>query len=307
VKPLRSLLNVPGNRPEMLRKAPGYGADALILDLEDAVPDGRKPEARELVAGTLADWAGADDAPVTYVRVNGLDTGLLEADLEAVVRPGLEGIQLPKAHDATTVRRVDAELARLERERGLPPDAIEILVSLESARGVLFAWDVLTAARRVGSVMVGTAQDADLQGDVGYLTTESGDETLYIRSHVILAARAAGITNPIDGVYADHRDAAGLETQARRARELGYRGKKLIHPAQIEVVHRVFTPTERELDGHRRVLEAFDAAVAEGRATAAVDGRMIDVAMAETARRVLGRAQPYATRRDPDTRGGAAR
>jgi citrate lyase subunit beta/citryl-CoA lyase len=302
VKPLRSLLNVPGNRPEMLRKAPGYGADALVLDLEDAVPPDRKAEARDMVAATIAEWRARPDAPITYVRVNGLGTGLLEADLEAIVHPGLEGIQLPKAHDAETVRRVDAELTRLERERGLAEDAVEILVSLESARGVLFAWDVLTAADRVGSVMVGTAQDADLQGDVGYLTTESGEETLHIRSHVILAARAAGLTNPIDGVYADHRDVAGLEVVARRARELGYRGKKLIHPAQIEVVHRVFTPTDRELDVHRRVLEAFDAAVADGRATAVVDDRMIDAAMADTARRVLAQAQAYRTRPGP---GGA--
>ena len=299
MKPLRSLLNVPGNRPEMLRKAPSYGADALILDLEDAVPSDRKVEARETVAAMLADWAGDADAPITYVRVNGLDTGLLEVDLDAIVRPGLEGIQLPKAHDAEIIRRVDAELGRLEREHGLPPDSVEILVSLESARGVLFAWEVVTAATRVGSVMVGTAQDADLQGDVGYVTTPEGLETLHIRSHVVLAARAAGITNPIDGVYADHRDAAGLEVAARRARELGYRGKKLIHPAQIEVVNRVFTPTERELWVHRRVLDAFEAAVAEGRATAVVDGRMIDVAMADTARRVLAQADAYRMRREP--------
>ena len=307
MKPLRSLLNVPGNRLEMLRKAPRYGADALILDLEDAVPHDRKAEARDIVAATLVEWSAIAPTPIAYVRVNSLDTGLLEADLDAIVGPGLEGIQLPKAHDAETVRRVDAELSRLERDRGLPPDAVEILVSLESARGVLFAWDVLTAARRVGSVMVGTAQDADLQGDVGYITTPSGDETLHIRSHVILAARAAGITNPIDGVYADHRDAVGLETHARRARELGYRGKKLIHPAQIEVVHRVFTPTERELDVHRRVLDVFEAALAEGRATAVVDGRMIDVAMADTARRVLAQAEAYGSRPDLDPARGAAR
>ena len=300
MRALRSLLNVPGNRPDMLAKARGYGADALILDLEDAVPADRKAEARDIVAATLGEWSAGPDAPITYVRVNGLDTGLLEADLDAIVQSGLAGIQLPKSHDAATIRRVDAELTRLERERGLAPDAVEILVSLESARGVLFAWEVLTAATRVGSVMIGTAQDADLQGDVGYLTTDSGDETLHIRSHVVLAARAAGITNPIDGVYADHRDAAGLEVAARRARELGYRGKKLIHPAQIEVVHRVFTPTERELDVHRRVLEAMAAAAAEGRATAVVDGRMVDVAMADTARRVLAQAEEYRTRRDTE-------
>jgi citrate lyase subunit beta/citryl-CoA lyase len=201
------------------------------------------------------------------------------------------------------IRSLDRDLARLEREGGLAVGSVEILVSLESARGVQFAYEILTAAQRVGSVMVGTAQDADLQGDVGYITTAEGLETLYIRSKVVLAARAAGITNPIDGVYANHRDAAGLEAAARRARELGYRGKKLIHPAQIEVVHRVFTPTAQELDHHRRVLDAFEAAAADGRATTVVDGRMVDVAMADTARRVLERAIACG-RADEPTRDG---
>lgn len=290
MKPLRSLLNVPGDRPEMLAKAPGYGADALILDLEDAVSTGRKAEARRLVREAIDGWSGAPAAPVTYVRVNALETGLLEEDLATIVGPGVEGIQLPKVHDVATLVAVDRLLAEREAAAGIPVGAIEVLVSLESARGVLFAFEILSAVPRVGSVMVGTAQDADLQGDVGFVTTDEGLESLYIRSKVVLAARAAGIANPIDGVFADHRDSVGLERAARRARELGYRGKKLIHPAQIEVVHRVFSPTAGELEHHRRVLEAFESAVAAGRGTAVVDGRMVDIAMAETARRILDRA-----------------
>ena len=292
MRPFRSLLNVPGNRPDMIAKAPGYGADALILDLEDAVPAERKSEARDTVHATLGAWAG--EGRGTWVRVNGLDTGWLDEDLRAIVGAGLAGIQIPKVHEPEVVREVDRRLAELERELGLGEGSVGLLVSLESARGVQLAFDILSAAPRIGSVMVGTAQDADLQGDVGYLTTEEGLETLYIRSSVLLAARAAGVAHPIDGVYADHRDAAGLERVSRRARELGYRGKKVIHPAQIEVVHRVFTPTRAELEHHRRVLAAFEAAAAEGRATAVVDGRMIDVAMAETARRVLDAADDHA-------------
>jgi citrate lyase subunit beta / citryl-CoA lyase len=303
MRPLRSLLNVPGNRPEMIDKAPGFGADALILDLEDAVPLDRKTEGRETVAGATAHWAGT--GPVTYVRVNALESGLLEDDLMAIVGRGLEGIQLPKVHDVETIHHVDGLLAELERERGLPQGGIEILVSLESARGVLSAFQILTAAPRVGSVMVGTAQDADLQGDVGYVTTPAGLETLYIRSQVILAARAAGIDNPIDGVYADHRDLEGFELAARRARALGYRGKKLIHPAQIEIAHRVFTPTEDELELYRRILDAFDVAVADGRATAVLDGRMIDIAMAETARRALERADIATEKGESEVRRGS--
>lgn len=288
MKPLRSLLNVPGNRPEMIEKAARYGADALILDLEDAVPADRKTEARQIVADALEGEALSSE--LLYVRVNALDTGLLEADLEAVVGPRLEGIQLPKVHTPEVIRAVDELLTRLESTRGLAPGSVEILVSIESALGVQLVHEILGAAARVGSVMVGTAQDADLQGDVGYEASADQLETLYIRSRVLLAARAVGLSNPIDGVYADHRDDAGLEAVARRARQLGYRGKKVIHPAQVPIVNRVFSPTAAELERYRRVVEAFDAALAGGRATAVVDGRMIDVAMADTARRALARA-----------------
>ena len=300
--PFRSLLNVPGDRPDMIAKAPGYGADALILDLEDAVAADAKAAARATVADTLAAWAS--EGRTAWVRVNGLETPWLDDDLTAIVGPGLAGIQLPKVHGPDIVREVDAQIRRLERERGLGDDRIALLVSLESARGVHLAFDILSAASRIFSVMVGTAQDADLQGDVGYVTTDDGLETLYIRSSVLLAARAAGVPHPIDGVYADHRDPAGLERVARRARELGYRGKKLIHPGQIAVVHRVFTPTPAELDHYRRVIDAFDAALAEGRATAVADGRMVDVAMAETARRVLAEAGALPTDDPPE--GGSA-
>lgn len=288
--PFRSLLNVPGDRPEMIAKAPAYGADALILDLEDAVSPHGKSGARAAVHDALAAWAAEGRAG--WVRVNGLDTDWLDDDLDAIVGPGLTGIQLPKVHGPEVVRAVDDRLRALERARGLPDDAVALLVSIESARGVHLAYDILSAATRIRSVMVGTAQDADLQGDVGYVTTDAGLETLYIRSSVLLAARAAGVPHPIDGVYADHRDPVGLERVARRARELGYRGKKLIHPGQIAVVHRVFTPTAAELDHYRRVIAGFDAALAAGRATAVADGRMIDVAMAETARRILAEAEP---------------
>jgi citrate lyase subunit beta/citryl-CoA lyase len=287
---LRSLLNTPANRPAMVEKAAGYGADALILDLEDAVPLAEKAEARLIARDALG--RSATHGLVQYVRVNGSATGLLADDLDAIVAPGLRGIQLPKVGGPAEIADVDARLAALETARGLPVGGIELLVSLESARGVFFAYEILAAAARVGSVMLGTAQDGDLQGDLGYLTTGDDRELAYLRASVILAARVVGITNPIDGVYASVRDLDGLEATARRARELGFRGKKLIHPAQIEVVHRVFSPTAAELDHAERVIETFAAALARGEATAVVDDRMIDYAMVETARRLLARAEP---------------
>jgi citrate lyase beta subunit len=286
---LRSLLNTPANRPAMVEKAAGYGADALILDLEDAVPLAEKADAR-LIAREALGRSTAHEL-VQYVRVNGTTSGLLADDLEAIVAPGLRGIQVPKVDGPADVLEVDRQLTALETARGLPIGGIELLVSLESSRGVFFAYEILGAAPRVGSVMLGTAQDGDLQGDVGYLTTGDDRELAYLRARVILAARVVGITNPIDGVYASIRDLDGLEATARRARELGFRGKKLIHPAQIDIVHRVFSPTAAELDHAHRVIETFEAALGRGEATAVVDDRMIDYAMVETARRLLARSE----------------
>jgi citrate lyase subunit beta/citryl-CoA lyase len=286
VRALRSLLNTPASRPDLVEKAFGYGADAVILDLEDAVPLDQKSEARAVARDAIAVRRGE---PI-YVRINSLSTGLAEDDLEAVAVTGLEGIQLPKVDDAETVRVVDRLLSELELARNLPLGSIELLVSLESARGIFAAHEILTAVDRVGSVMIGTAEHGDLHGDMGYVVTPGEEETLYLRSRVLLAARVAGITNPIDGVYADFRNLDGLEATARRARMLGYRGKKVIHPAQVPVVNRVFSPTAAELDFYRRVIEVFETALERGEATAVVDGRMIDYAMAETARRALARA-----------------
>jgi citrate lyase subunit beta / citryl-CoA lyase len=285
---VRSLLSVPGDQVRMLARAPDAGADAICLDLEDSVSPAEKQRARELVIAAIDEWEGRVR---TWVRVNAGPAELLRADLESVARPGVEGIQLPKAHDADAVRRVDAELHRLEGERGLAQGSIGILVSLESARGVQHASEILSAADRVRSVMPGTARDGDLQRDLGIRLGPDEAELDYVRSAVNVAARAAGIGNPIDGVYADHRDDDGLRLVSARARRLGYRGKKVIHPRQVPIVNDVFAPTAEELAYYQRVLAAIIDADAAGRGTAVVDGRMVDVAMAETARAYLALAR----------------
>ncbi len=288
MKRLRSLLFTPGNRPKMLEKAPSSGADALIFDLEDSVPVSQKAEARIITREYLGRFK---KECAIYVRVNALETGMLRDDLEAVMVDGLEGIALPKVDSPDTIRAVDRMMAEVEQARGLPIGKIELSLSLETARGVYFAYDILTAARRVGSVAVGIAEDGDLQTDIGYQTSEDGSEMLYLRSKVLLAARAAGIENPIEGSYANFRDEAGLIKTAQMGRRLGYRGKRAIHPCQVDVINRIFTPTAREVAYYRRVLEAFEAALAQGRASTSVDGKMIDYPMAENARRVIAWAE----------------
>jgi citrate lyase subunit beta/citryl-CoA lyase len=233
----RSLLTVPANRADMLAKAPRYGADALILDLEDSVPVAQKAKARELARDCLERNRAAVRL---YVRINSPEVGMLRDDLDAVVVRGLEGVKLPKAESPETVREVDAALTRLEVERGLAPGAIGIELGLESAKGVWFAYDIVAASPRVRSVMVGTAENGDLQTDLGYIWTAAGDEVLAIRSHVALAAHAAGVKHVLDGAYSNVRDAAGLRVCCEAARRLGYRGKSVIHPIQVETVNRLF-------------------------------------------------------------------
>ena len=266
----RSLLIMPANRESMLAKAATYGADALVFDLEDSVPLAEKPKARALAReyiGKLRDTA------LIYVRVNALQTGMLEDDLDAIAVEGLASIRVPKAESAEDIRRVDALLTRIEKAaRASPPMRIEICPSLESAKGVWFAYEIASSSPRVRSIMCGTAENGDLQGDLGYTWTAEGEEKLYVRSRVLLAARAAGVEHVLDGAFSNVRDAQALRVDCEAARKLGYRGRSVIHPNQIETVNRVFRPTEEELDYYRRVVRAFDEAVARGSAAITVDG-----------------------------------
>jgi citrate lyase subunit beta/citryl-CoA lyase len=279
---------MPANREDMLAKAPTYGADALVFDLEDSVPDAEKPKARELAREYIERHKAGS---VIQVRVNGFATGATMDDLEAIVVPGLAGIRLPKAESADAIRSVDAALGALEEKRGLAPGSISISPSLESAKGVWLAFDIVSASRRVRSVIAGTAEDGDLQADLGYTWSAGGEEVLYLRSRVLLTARAAGVEHVMDGAYSNVRDPEGLRVCCAAARRLGYRGKSVIHPNQIETVNRVFMPTGEEIDYYRRVITEFEAAVGRGSAATTVDGKLVDYAMAGMARRVIAWAE----------------
>jgi citrate lyase subunit beta/citryl-CoA lyase len=285
---LRSLLSVPGNVPKMLQKSPSYGADALILDLEDSVPVDRKPEARLMVRDFIE---GGRQGAVTFVRVNAIETGMLDDDLEAIVLPGLAGIQHPKTDSPEVVRQIDAKLTALEEKRGLPLGSVEVILSIESVAGVYNCYQILSAAKRVGSCLCGIAENGDLHRDVGYVHTREGLETLYIRSKVLLEARHAGIVNVLDGVFSAVNDMEGFESEAMMGRQLGYRGKKVIHPKHIEPANRIFMPTAKEIDFQERVLAALEEAEKRGSAATTVDGYMVDIAMAVNARRVLSWAR----------------
>ena len=256
----RSYLFVPGHNAKLLGRVFTAGADAVMLDLEDAVPPEAKNDARRLVAGALAEHPA-------WVRVNAARTGLCAADLDAVAEAAY-GIRIPKAESPEDVAWV------AERAPGKP-----LICAIESARGVLAAAEIAAAPGVRHLAMGGVDLARDLNATSGNL------QTLYVRSHLVIASRAAGIEPPIDSVYAQLDDEAGLREQAAFARSLGFFGKSAIHPRQLPVLHEVFTPTAQELAWAQEVLTAFEAA--GGAALRLPSGEFVDLPVADRARRLL--------------------
>jgi citrate lyase subunit beta/citryl-CoA lyase len=287
LKPYRSFLFVPSNRPRMLQKAPTVGADALLLDLEDAVPIDEKESARQAARDYIVGLGGRP----AFVRTNSVPTGLAQRDLEAVVVPGLHGVFVPKVESPEEMRQVGVWLDELEPGAGLKPGTVEIVCMLESALGVRMAYEIATASPRVASLCFASAEDGDFQTDLGCGWSVEGTEMLYARSKVLLDARAAGLEYPLDGVFADIDNIEGLIADTTLSRRLGYKGRTIIHPKHVEVVNRLYTPTQEELEYYRGLLQAFEQAVANGSAAVSYRGKMIDYAMAARARKVLGVAE----------------
>lgn len=287
----RSFLYVPANREKFLDKSIGLPADALLLDLEDSVPAAEKATARAAVRAYAPKIPGGR----LWVRPNAINSDDGRADLDAIVGvPGLAGIVAPKVDSREQVLLWDRLIGSLEEQRGVAPGTTKFVASIETARGVWFAYDIASATKRVVSLSFGGARDGDLNTDLGCTWSLNGPEMLHARQHVLVAARGAGFDTPLDGVFADIRDADGFERDTDLSRRLGYRGRKLIHPSQIEPCNRLYRPTAAELDYYARLLEAFDAAVAQGHASTTVDGKMIDIAMAAAARRVLEQEKVWA-------------
>ncbi|RLM70966.1 CoA ester lyase [Halorubrum sp. Atlit-8R] len=278
----RSLLFSPGDSPDLMRKAPGAGADVICFDLEDAVAPGRKDEARAAVREVLSDPDFDPDAEVC-VRLTAESPA---ADLDGVLDGGdpsnesvrLDAVMLPKVEAADRVERVAALCA----ERGRDP---AVFALVETAAGVLSAQSI-AAADATDALVFGAE---DLAADVGATRTDEGTEVLYAREHVVLAASAAGV-DALDTVFTDFSDEAGLREDAAFARRLGYDGKLAIHPAQVGPITEAFTPDPEDVEWAERVLDARDEAERAGKAVFQVDGEMIDAPLIAQAERILDRA-----------------
>jgi citrate lyase subunit beta/citryl-CoA lyase len=288
---LRSILFVPAIVERFITRAPETGADVVCLDVEDSVPPAEKAKARQLAAAAIE--AMPEGPFSTFVRVNGLHTGLLEDDLLAVVRPGLDGIVLSKAQSAEMVRRVDHYLGLLERERGMEAGSVSIVPLVESAEAVLGAAEIAKASPRLAGLSLGAE---DLAVDVGLERSEGAREIEWPRAQVALAAAAASLT-AIDTPEPDYTDMGHLERDAAYARALGFRGKYCIHPEQVKVVNRVFSPTEGEIAEAREVVRLLDEGIAQGRAAIPVNGKMIDTPIYWQAKRLLKWAEAAGSRK----------
>jgi len=283
-----SFLYIPGNRRKMLDKTASLPADAFILDLEDSVPASEKAAARVLVC----EYASKISKGRAWVRTNAPDSPEFDDDLSATVgSPGIAGYFIPKVDSVEQVRAIDETFGKLERERKLEPQSAKLILTAESARAVLFCHAIVTASPRVVSIVFGGARDADLMNDLGCSWSSDGPELMHARQHMLLQARAAGIKMPLDGAYADVRDDEGFVSDSMLSRRLGYRGRMLIHPNQIDLARRAYGRSPEEIDYYKRVLTAFEEAKGRGEAATTVDGRMIDEAMASAARRALQQEQ----------------
>ncbi len=279
---LRSILIFPANVPRFIENAPHSAADAVCLDLEDSVPPDAKATARAAAVGALHSLAGSRSA--LLVRVNGPASGLLEDDLISVVQPGLDGIILSKTEFPEDVVRADHYLTLLERERGIAPGSVAIIALIETAAGVARCHGVCAASARLVGALFGAE---DFATDMGVQRTADGQEVLWARAQVAVACRAQDIL-AIDTPATAYSDEVALEREMTFARTLGYRGKLCIHPAQVAIANRVFSPAPGEIAAARDLVDAFEReGIAQARAAIVFGGRMVDTPMYVRAKRLL--------------------
>jgi len=282
---LRSMLFVPGNNWRMIERAKKENEDAVILDIEDAVPIGEKETARWFIKDAIPMFSAASiDA---FVRVNSLTTGLISDDLHFAIQQDLTGIVLPKSESRTDITRLDKIMRKEERAKRIKPGSVAILPIIETAKGILNAQNIARASKRVVALAFGAA---DYMRDLGrsYITmSETETEILYARSHLALASRVAGVPavdTPFFGLTIDEK---GLVRQAMLAAQLGFKGKLVIHPGHVDPVNQVFTPSKEDIEQSKKIMKAYEDATKMGLGAASLEGRMIDYATYEMAKEQL--------------------
>lgn len=283
MRALRSLLFVPGHKADWIHKAFNSDADGVIIDLEDSVPEAQKALARENARHAILEYSG--DKSI-LVRPNGLGTEHFGVDVLTVSVQGLSAYLVPMLHRRDDVVAFDAVIAAGELSNGVTRGSIEIVASFETAASIANADEILSGPR-IGGVMAAAAKDADISRSVGFRWTAAGTETLYLRSRILIAARAQGLRMIALGLWQDVRDLDGMRRFARENAGLGYTGQVLIHPSHAPIANEEYGMDAATMDYYRRLIAAFEAGQAEGHGAVSFEGEHIDLAHANHAREKL--------------------
>ena len=285
---LRSLIFIPGNRPNMLQRALSFNADILMVDLEDSVPPAEKSVARDLAAQWIPQLRQAGRR--VMARVNSLDTGLTHDELAALISPDLYGVSVGKTGSAPDLRQIESILAPLEKAAGIPAGQIKLIPWIESAKAVVNVHQIAAVLPRTIALAFGAE---DYTNDMGIHRTAAGAEVHHPRAAIAIAARAAGLA-ALDSPYIAFRNPQGLQQDAATARQMGYTGKFAIHPDQIDSINAAFSPSPEEIAHAQRVMAAWHEAEAAGRGSLALDGKMVDIPVVKRAQNLLNLAEAIA-------------
>ena len=281
----RTMLFVPGNNPGMLRDAHIYGADSIMIDLEDSVSINEKDAARMLVyyALTNIDYGNTE----VIVRVNPLNTPFGRDDYEAIVRAKPTAIRMPKTETAEDVEEADRVITEIEKTAGIKNGTVKIFAAIESAKGVLNAQKIAVASKRLIGIALGAE---DFVSDLKTNRSKEGIELLVARNMILFAARAAGL-DAIDTVFTDVNDEETFRNEVALIKQLGFDGKSIINPRQILIINEIFTPTKEEIIKSKKIIEAMKEAEMKGSGVISLNGRMIDKPILDRALRILSLAE----------------
>jgi citrate lyase subunit beta / citryl-CoA lyase len=284
MRPIRSLLFAPANRPELIKKFPRYAADVCAIDLEDAVPEAEKDAARLGLPALVAWLRDQNLKSQLFVRTNAFRSPHTPADLQAAFHTAIDGIIAPKLETLEGVRFFDSAVASAQTNSGR---ALGLIGLIETARGVMNVETIAAYAENSKQHLAALAFGAeDFITDVGGRRTAEGLEVLYARSRVVLAAKAAGL-QAIDPIFANIRDDEGFRRDAEFGRQLGFNGKLCVTPRQTEIANTVFSPSAEEIDRSRRLIEVYEAAQSQGRGAIDFEGAMVDEPLLKRARDIL--------------------
>lgn len=292
MRPIRTMIYVPGHKEKWIEKIPTFGSDVVVLDLEDSVPHHLKAEARGIVAAALGRLK--DCGSRLFVRTNKGRFAYDFDDVLAVVQPALAGIIVSKAEDPQDIETLSRMIAEVEHRKGMRHGACTLIPPIETARAAQFVFEIASNPR-VETICAVSARGADLERNLGFTWTPQGLETLYHRSQAVIACKAAGKRFPIGGMWQEVHDLEGLRKQALFNKQLGFAGEIILHPSNVPVINEVYSPSPEQLAFYRGMIAAFSEAEKKGEGAILYKGEHIDIAHVETAKDFLALWEPAGT------------